>query len=542
MKLKKGTIPSMNTKSSRRRSILLALLALFLSAVLACNLPMQQAATNIPAETLQITLAALQARQTQAVAVSLSPTTLPVDGPLYFGEATVPPLAPAPTQTAQADTSELPIPDGHLRYILQAGDTLPALSLRFDVEAAEILAESPLPVTGLLTPGQPVLIPDRFGETRYPLPALPDCEITYSPAAVEFNVSQYVQQAGGFLATYREQVHGQSLSGAEIIQRVAELNSTNPRFLLAFLELRSGWVFGQPSDPQDLSYPIGFNISGQRSLYQELNTTANQLNAGYYGWRAGTLSFIKFPDGSLARLSPGLNAGTVAVQRLLAFFYQPLNWEAALYGPEGFTNRYTAMFGDPWQQAAAHTPLLPAGLEQPALELPFVSGLRWALTGGPHYSWSSGSPRGALDFAPVTGQIGCETSTAWATAAASGVVVRTGEGLLALDLDGDGFEQTGWVLVYVHLAEAGRAAQGARVTVDTPLGHPSCEGGNSTGAHLHLARKYNGEWIAISGPLPFTLSGWQAVAGESNYSGYLTQDGRVVASNVNGLKSSMITR
>ena len=40
------------------------------------------------------------------------------------------------------------------------------------------------------------------------------------------------------------------------------------------------------------------------------------------------------------------------------------------------------------------------------------------------------------------------------------------------------------------------------VQAGDPLGHPSCEGGNVTGTHVHLARKFNGEWIGAGGRMP----------------------------------------
>ncbi len=88
--------------------------------------------------------------------------------------------------------------------------------------------------------------------------------------------------------------------------------------------------------------------------------------------------------------------------------------------------------------------------------------------------------------------------------------------MVALDLDGDGDEGTGWVLIYQHMASEGRAAVGTWLQQDAPVGHPSCEGGQATGTHLHLARKFNGEWVGVGEPLPLVLSGWLAVAGERN--------------------------
>lgn len=59
---------------------------------------------------------------------------------------------------------------------------------------------------------------------------------------------------------------------------------------------------------------------------------------------------------------------------------------------------------------------------------------------------------------------------AWSSARKTGVVT--------VDLDGDGKEQTGWVLLYLHIAEVGRIQAGEWVETGDKLGHPSCEGGD----------------------------------------------------------------
>ena len=67
------------------------------------------------------------------------------------------------------------------------------------------------------------------------------------------------------------------------------------------------------------------------------------------------------------------------------------------------------------------------------------------------------------------------------------------------DLDGDGDPRTGWVVLYLHIATRDKAPVGKVVSASEPIGHPSCEGGTSTGTHIHIARKYNGEWMAADG-------------------------------------------
>ncbi len=179
-------------------------------------------------------------------------------------------------------------------------------------------------------------------------------------------------------------------------------------------------------------------------------------------------------------------------------------------------------------------PYLLAGTYQPELTLPFATGEYWSLTGGPHISWQTGTPRGAVDFAPIIDEAACAVSARWATAAAPGLVVRSERSVVALDLDGDGDEGTGWVLIYQHMASEGRAAVGTWLQQDAPVGHPSCEGGQATGTHLHLARKFNGEWVGVGEPLPLVLSGWLAVAGERNYEGFLVKGENVVNASPNG--------
>jgi murein DD-endopeptidase MepM/ murein hydrolase activator NlpD len=395
---------------------------------------------------------------------------------------------------------------------------------------------------GFLPLGQTLAIPNLFEETTSADPLLPDSELVNSPTSVGFDLPGFVQQAGGYLSTYHEPVQNVDLSGAAIVQRVANELSINPRLLLAILEFRSHWVLGQPPAGQDLDHPIGFYVPNRAGLYQEVMIAATQLNVAYYGWRQGTLTEIEYHKGRRERLNPTLNAGSVALQHLFALLYSEENWGYALYGTNGLAALYLQMFGDPWARAAAYEPLFPPGLAQPALELPFASGERWSLTAGPHPSWNSGTPRGALDFSPVTGEAVCAVSRVWVTASAPGLIVRSADNAVVEDLDGDGNEQTGWVLLYYHLAGSDVVSAGVQVALDDPLGHPSCEGGRATGKHVHLARKYNGEWLAADGPLPFVLSGWRAVADSRNYYGSLVKDDLTVSSNSSGSHTSIIVR
>lgn len=250
---------------------------------------------------------------------------------------------------------------------------------------------------------------------------------------------------------------------------------------------------------------------------------------------------MTFPDGTSLRIAPNLNAGSVALQY---FFSKQLNyadWLQAINPDSGFLSLYKSMFGDPWEWANEHGPLFPSNLIQPTFTLPFEVGAPWNFTNGPHPAWEAESAWGALDFAP-SGVKGCAVSNAWVVAVAPGQIVRSESSYVVLDLDGDGFEQTGWVVIYQHIATRDRIPAGTWVNAGARIGHPSCDGGEATGTNLHMARKYNGEWVAAGGPLPFDLSGWIAHAGNLEGEGTLTKDDQVITESHVGEGFSQIIR
>jgi murein DD-endopeptidase MepM/ murein hydrolase activator NlpD len=252
----------------------------------------------------------------------------------------------------------------------------------------------------------------------------------------------------------------------------------------------------------------------------------NTLNNGYYGWRNGSL--IEFEDDKdiLIRPDPWQNAGSVALQYYFSRMLTGDKYNLAV-GPDGLYKTYITFFGDPWEDSFD---LIPGSLQQPDLLLPFPVDQTWNFTGGPHTGWGTGDPFAALDFAPPSERSGCVPAKPenFATAVADGLVVRSGVDGLALDLDRDGDERTGWVIFYLHLATDQRTPLGSDLKAGDKIGYPSCEGGRSTGTHVHIARKYNGEWILADSPLPFVLSGWIPHNGLKVYEGTLTKGGLTV--------------
>jgi hypothetical protein len=71
-------------------------------------------------------------------------------------------------------------------------------------------------------------------------------------------------------------------------------------------------------------------------------------------------------------------------------------------------------------------------------------------------------------------------------------------------------ERKGWAILYMHIGTQGRVAEGTQLKPGDRIGHPSCEGGQAIAAHLHVARKYNGEWVSAAGDIPFVMDGFVA--------------------------------
>jgi LasA protease len=479
----------------------------------------------------------------ETVPVTPDPTPTNYYLPVITTQAVTP--LPSVTVTPQRATITPGTPRSTIFYYSQSGDSLEAVALHFGVDVAEISSSENLPTTGFINPGTLLLIFNLLaGDPTTPAASImPDSEVLYSPSAQSFDIQGYVSLAGGKLNTYREYMSTVGwISGAEGIRRMALGSSISPRMLLALVQYYTGWVQGQPNPGVVETDPLGYHNPQFSTLYQQLRLMVRELLAGYYGWRDGSLSSLTFPDGSTLRLAPNLNAGTVALQYMFSRRLNQTDWLKAINPDTGFPAFFANMFGDPWERAREYGPLFPPNLAQPTFILPFEVGVPWTFTSGPHPAWDEQSALAALDFAPPLEEPPCESS-AWVVAIASGLIVRSEDYYVVLDLDGDGFEQTGWVVLYQHITKKDRIKDGIWVTAGDRIGHPSCQGGSATGANLHIARKYNGEWVPAGDPLPFVLSGWTTHAGSQLRQGTLTKGNQIVtASLVSEGKSNIIRK
>lgn len=431
-------------------------------------------------------------------------------------------ITPIPPTPVPAPTSGRPeyAPGELVDYTAQNGDTLPALAARFNTTVDEIMEANPIIPQDATTmpPGMPMKIPIYYlplWGTAYQ--SIPDHSFVNGPSQVGFSTSAFVASTNGWLKNYRIYAGEQMRTGAEVVDYVATNYSISPRLLLALLEYQAG-ALTQPEVPSG-KYLLDLRRNFYEGPYLQLVLAANMLNNSYYTWRAGKLTEFELLDESLVRPDPWQNAASVALQHYFSKIYSGDRYYVSI-GSEGLARVYQTLFGDPWADPVI---IIPGSLRQPPLRFPFSTGHIWAYTGGPHTGWGTGEPFAALDFAPASDESGCVTPEPdqYAAAMADGLIVRSDIDGTIIDLDKDGDERTGWVLYYLHLATDARIYIGREVKAGEPVGYPSCEGGHTTGTHVHVARKYNGEWILAEGPVAFNLEGWVAHNGSQAYKGTL---------------------
>lgn len=424
-------------------------------------------------------------------------------------------------------------------YIVQSGDTLSQIAAQQGISVETLLSVNDIPDPNFLEIGQIIKLPGPPSQETPSLMIIPDNRLIRGPGSSAFDVADFINQQPGYIRIATDVVNDRMFSSSEIVLRVSLEFSVDARVLLGLLEYRSQWLSNEQFDEDSKLYPIqkqpssdGIDRSG---LYRQLAWVANQLNRGYYGWKYRGLTTLEFSDGTRMRYARTLNAGTVSLQYIFSLLSDFPTWLQAVR-EGGFNRIYTSYFGDPSEDNPGLP--IPANLIQPDFTLPFQSGETWFFTGGPHGGWGNGSAWASIDFAPPDdlseGSPPCFVSAYWATAIAPGVVARSGNGIVVLDLDGDGDEATGWTILYLHIATEDRVGIGEFLQTGDKIGHPSCEGGVSNATHMHIARRYDGEWIPIDcekcpddRPVPpFVLGGWRVYGflGQE-YQGYVVKDG-----------------
>lgn len=454
-------------------------------------------------------------------------------------------LSPVPEQPLSIPTPNdiVQLRSAQTEHVVQAGDTLSLIADQYGVELTNILALNTLPNPDVLQVGQVIQLPQVSSGVTSSFKIVPDSRIMRGPLHT-LDIRAFLNQQPGYARFVQGTVDIRQDNGipvprtmdlAGIVDQVSIEYSVDPALLLLLLEYNASWL-SNPNPPDELKARplVSASVAPYaEGIYYQLAWAANQINQGYYGWKYRQSSTVELPDGRRLAYNPELNPGTIALQ----YFFSrvaPYQWEQAI-SPNGFYSLFVQYFGDPFMTQIDQ--VVGAEITQPLLRLPFEAGVPWRLTGGPHGGWGSGSAWSSVDFAPANENLSglsCYVADYWITAVADGVIARSGDGAIVLDLDGDGNESTGWSILYLHMSTVDAVRTGEYVMAGQRLGRPSCAGGISNATHLHIGRKFNGEWIpadcsnceAMYATPPFDMSGW-IVAGidGQEYQGLMRRNG-----------------
>jgi len=235
-----------------------------------------------------------------------------------------------------------------LEYTVQAGDTLGKIARAFQVTVNRLIILNEIYNADQIEVGQVLIIPPpTFDDVASNFKIIPDSELVNSPSNAFFDVTAFIQQKGGYLSSYSQEIDGVNFSGAGVVSRVALEYSVNPRLLLTLLEWQSGWVTNPNPEEETLYYPMKIYDIGSEGLYQQLGYASNLLNEGYYLWKINAISVWNLKDNTILQADPTINPGTAGILNLMQYLSDEAEWERAITDGGIFTF-YSSFFGYPF--------------------------------------------------------------------------------------------------------------------------------------------------------------------------------------------------
>lgn len=283
----------------------------------------------------------------------------------------------------------------------------------------------------------------------------------------------------------------------EVILHYAGYASINPKLLLALMEMSSG-IISTPT-PEAYLAPFG-KLSHETGFDAQLKDIALNLSGRYY-------AFQKLQTEMGLQAFPAVNEATVALADLtnmpvnqLFNVYQTLFNGESLALKEDSVSHFTASKDSQVGTLASFT-----------LNFPWPSGYAW-YSGGAHSNTGSGYPYSSLDFNNGSG--GWGSNTPWVQAAHGGTVTRYSQCNIRVT------HSSGYSTQYYHM-ESLQYNTGDVVSAGAWLGRYAddkstalCQGGQSTGPHVHFSLLYNGGHISLHN---WYISGYRIDVGNYNY-------------------------
>lgn len=316
-----------------------------------------------------------------------------------------------------------------------------------------------------------------------------DAEFVYGPALLDFDVRAYLATAAPHLVPQ-----------AEAISHWTGHYSISPRVLLAVLEMQSGVM----TNPAALANPSAGLVAGA-DAGEQIRALVASLFVDFYAFREAA-----------AGQPRSLNAATFALLNLFRSAapagFSP---QAADDARTRFRDAYARLFPTPALNAVVGD--LPGGALPPSnfLQFPWKNNSSWFFNGTHTTSGSGSFPMSSIDFTRTWSLVwGNNTSTDYVVAAHAGTVTVFSTCNVRVTAP------NGWATNYYHL-EGLVVANGQQVAANQTIGvyaddlaNALCQGGSSTGPHVHFSLLQNGAHVPIDGA---QLSDFLVHAGRTSY-------------------------
>lgn len=292
----------------------------------------------------------------------------------------------------------------------------------------------------------------------------------------------------------------------EVILHWAGYSSINPKLLIALIELQSGLI-STPSDDK-FDSPLD-GLSNKLGFDQQVKDIAIQLSARFYAFEQA------LSQNKLSQLQINTPA-TLAIQSLLA--ESNVQTEHVTQHSETRFNQLLAAYK---HVSNGESLLIDADISSESkqtiqaanfyMTFPWQSGSAW-YSGGAHSNTGSGYPFSSLDFNNGSG--GWGSNTPWVQASHGGQVTRYSACNIRVT------HSSGYATSYYHMDNV-QYNTGDVISAGAWLGRYAnnysaalCEGGQSSGPHVHWSLLYNGRFVSLQNAY---ISGYRVDIGNSNY-------------------------
>lgn len=320
---------------------------------------------------------------------------------------------------------------------------------------------------------------------------MPDDEFVHGPRLLDFDLTAYLQRTAPHLLPF-----------TEFVAHWCAYYSISPEVLLTVIEMRSGLV-SRRAGLADVNDPVAGLVAGQDFREQVRNTLA-ALYADFYAFRA-------------AARGDDINAATYALLNLFRGPAAPAAFAASAPAlRQEFEDTHRRLFAGRTVAAAAGGGelVIPAAPPSDLLQLPWTNGQSWFFGGVHTTDGSNVGPMSSLDFYRGGEPWGSDTSTAYVVAAHSGTATVFSSCFVRVT------SPSGWATNYYHL-DGVQVFSGQQVSANqrlavyaNTLAQATCQGGSSTGPHVHFSLLQNGAFTSIDGA---SLSGYVVHAGRYSY-------------------------